>query len=41
MLNILADSLLIALRMAPAPRLQNRHQHHEPVQHRKPADQKA
>lgn len=41
MLNILADALLIALRMNHNGMPQNRNTHREPMQHRKPADQRA
>jgi hypothetical protein len=41
MLNILADALLIALRMGQGTTTPNRHQHQEPMQRRKPADQRA
>ena len=41
MLNILADALLIALRMNHGNVPQTRNQHHEPMQRRHPADQQA
>lgn len=41
MLNILADALLIALRMNHSNVPQDRNQHREPMQRRKPADQRA
>lgn len=41
MLNILADALLIALRMNHGNVPQARNQHREPMQRRHPADQRA